>query len=388
MACAQHHQSEAGANTNRKDVIVKIQRIAVYELNLPYRGARYAMSGGRTASSWATIVVRVDTDQGLSGFGEACPLGCTYLDGSPGTIQAGIREMAEGMLEADPTESAAVNARMDTLLRGNLSAKSPIDIACLDIKGQALGVPVSMLLGGSLHNTMPVFDAISLDEATVMAAHAADMREEGYRHYQLKLGTDPMVDVSRIRAVAREIGDWSFLTCDANGSWTRAEAMRVARATEGLDLYLEQPCPTIEEVADVRSRTSQPIVLDEVVTGVHALLEIWKSRAADAINLKITRVGGLTRAALIRDLAQEMSLEVLIDDPCGADLSAAAKLHLASSTRPGCLIALSMTDTPVRLVGDTIPPVVQGRVASLLSPGLGVSVDQSVLGKPVFSVPA
>ena len=176
------------------------------------------------------------------------------------------------------------------------------------------------------------------------------------------------------------------MTCDANAGWTRGEAAKMAAALKGFDVFLEQPCPTIAEVADVRSRTHLPVVVDEVVTSLTALVEIVHARAADAINLKPTRVGGITKAAQIRDLAQALNIQLLVDEPGGGDIAGAAMLHLAASTRPEYLLATSMPATTVQVGGDTLPVPVGGRVASITAPGLGIKIEESLLDQPLFTI--
>jgi len=326
------------------------------------------------------------TDVGIAGYGESCTAGSAYMDGFAAGVQAAIGELAPTVMGLDPRETAVVNARMDASLGGQLAAKSPIDIACWDIKGQAADVPVSTLLGGGFHESLPVFVAMSLGPAEDMAAYASRLKRTGYRNYQIKAGDDPDEDSARVRAVLDAVGNWDFVTCDANGGWTRAEALRMARALDGFDVFLEQPCLTVEEIADVRSRTRLPILVCEAVTGVTALVEIVRQRGADAINLKPTRVGGITKAVQVRDLAQALGLQLVVDEPGAGDIASASMLHLAASTRPEYLLATAMTPSSVHVAGETLPAIVQGRVPAITTPGLGIIVDESLLGAPLFTI--
>src|SRR5262249_8667860 len=135
-----------------------------------------------------------------------------------------------------------------------------------------------------------------------------------------------------------------LVTCDANKGWTVAQTLRYLNQVSGLDFYLEQPCPTLAELAAVREATRVPMMVDESVRDVSDLISAISAtspRCADALNLKIVKVGGLTKAARIRDVAHALGIELLVDDPQGADLSTAAMVHLAATIRPRQLLAVS-----------------------------------------------
>ena len=158
---------------------------------------------------------------------------------------------------------------------------------------------------------------------------------EGVRHFQLKLGADPHDDAARAAEVARLLGDQGLLIADANCGWLPQDAVVAARLLDPLDrVYLEQPCRTLEECVAVRRHTTLPMVLDEIILDVPSLLRAVSANALEAFNLKISRVGGLTNARLMRDLAQDLGLRVTLEDTWGGDVTTAAVAHLAASTRP------------------------------------------------------
>ncbi len=283
----------------------------------------------------------------------------------------------------DPTNLGAIQDAMDSALRGHAYAKSAIDIACWDLLGHALNVPVSTLLGGVRCADFPLYVAIPLGPIDNMVDHVRARREEGTRHFQLKLGANPREDVARVRAVLDE--DIDVLAADANGGWRLQDALIAARLLEREDRVLfEQPCPTLEECLIVRERTNLPMVLDEVITDVHALTRAYG--AMEGINLKIGRVGGLTKAKLMRDLGQELGLRFTIEDSWGGDLTTAAVSHLAASTRPEALLMASfMNDWTLDHIAGYKPRSRNGRGAASNRPGLGVEVDAEALGAPLFS---
>src|SRR5688572_10266885 len=221
---------------------MKITGIRAYRIDLPLHEGSYKWSGGNAVSVFDSTVVAVETDAGLTGWGEVCPLGPAYLPAYAAGARAGIAELAPRLLGEDPRQLDLLNLRMDALLKGHPYAKSAIDVACWDLLGQAAGLPVHILLGGKLAPSVPLYRAISQDEPARMAARVSNYRELGYRRFQLKVGGDVDADVARIRAVAARLGPGERLIADANTGWLSHEAIRVARRVSDLDVYLEQPC--------------------------------------------------------------------------------------------------------------------------------------------------
>ena len=350
-----------------------------YELH--YAHGEYVMSGGRTITSLPSTVVRIEAD-GVVGWGETCPLGSTYLESFAGGARAALRELAPALIGV---ELGSVWEAMDGALRGHAYAKAAVDIACWDVLGRSLGVPVSTLLGGVRAPDFPLYVAIPLGPVSEMVAHVRAERERGIRRFQLKLGADPREDAERVRAVLAETADDELVIADANGGWRLADAVVAARALEGLDRVLfEQPCPTLEECLIVRERTTLPMVLDEVITDVRALIRAYG--AMEGVNLKLGRVGGLTPARLIRDLGVELGLRFTIEDSWGGDLTTAAVAHLAATTSPDALLMASfMNDWTLDHVAGYEPRSRGGRGSAPTGPGLGVDVDAEALGEPLFS---
>ena len=367
---------------------MQIARIDVYGYDLHYRHGSYAMSGGRTVEALRSTVVRLTTDDGLEGWGEVCPLGATYLPAHADGARAALRELVPEVLGADPREMATVRLRMDRVLRGHDYAKSPIDIACWDILGKATGCSVSTLLGGRMQESFPLYEAVPLGSREEMASFVLARREEGIHQFQLKVGADPYADAERIRHVVEVSGDDDRIIADANGGWRLQDAMVVARLIASLPrLYFEQPCATITECLYVRQHTDLPMILDEVIHDVPTLTHAFAERGMEAFNLKISKVGGLTRAKLMRDLADALGLRVTIEDTWGGDITTAAVSHLAASTSPETLFTVSfMNDWVNEQIASYQPRSQAGRGSAPEGPGLGIEVDVERLGEPLFSV--
>src|SRR6187402_1321689 len=180
---------------------MRISRILAYRVELPLHEVTYKWSGGKSVTVFDSTIVRVETDGGLAGHGEVCPLGPFYLPAYADGVRAGLRELGPHLIGEDPRQLGKLNRRMDAALKGHPYVKSGIDIACWDIVGQATGLPVSVLMGGRFGEAVRLYRAISQESPEQMAANVAGYRAEGYTRFQLKVGGDPDQDVERIRRV-------------------------------------------------------------------------------------------------------------------------------------------------------------------------------------------
>src|SRR5262245_29203504 len=276
---------------------------------------------------------------------------------------------------------------MDAALKGHPYVKSGIDMACWDLLGQATGQPVCVLLGGRYGEDFVLYRAISQESPEAMASRVAGYRAEGYRRFQLKVGGDPDVDIDRIRAVAAQLKPGDRLVADANTGWRMHDALRVVRAVRDVDVYIEQPCLTYEECLTVRRHTDHPFVLDEVIDSVDVLLRGHADRAMDVVNIKISKLGGLTKARQARDLCASLGVAMTLEDSWGGDIVTAAIAHLAHSCPPEVLFTATDFNSYVTVsIADGAPRRARGRLAAGTAPGLGVTPRREVLGKPVVEV--
>jgi len=367
---------------------MRISAIRAYQVDLPLREGRYTWADGRYVEVFDSTVVEILTDEGLVGYGEVCPLGAAYLPAFAAGARAGIAELAPHLIGLDPRDVSSINRVMDRALRGHPYAKSALDMACWDILGKATGLPLVTLLGGREGDTVALYRAISQSTPEGMADNVAGYRAEGYTKFQLKVGGDPDTDIARIRAVSARLMPGDVLVADANTGWLMHEAMRVVEGVKDVDVYIEQPCLTYDECLSIRQHTDRPFILDEVIDGLPAVLRASHDRAADCINLKISKVGGLTKARQIRDLCVSLGIAMTIEDTWGGDIVTAAIAHLAHSTPER--FRFSSTDFnsygTVDLA-DGAPRRVGGSMSASADPGLGVRPDPAILGEPVVSVP-
>jgi L-alanine-DL-glutamate epimerase-like enolase superfamily enzyme len=365
---------------------MKITKISCYRVELPLREGSYKWSGGKSVEVFDSTLVRVETDAGIVGHGETCPLGPFYLPAYAAGARAGIAELAPGLIGEDPRQPAVLQRLMEARLKGHPYVKSALDIAFWDILGQACGQPVCTLLGGRWGDSLPLYRAISQEAPETMASKAAGYRAEGYRKFQLKVGADVETDIERIRAVRKALEPSDVLVADANTGWLQHQAARVVRAVRDIDVYIEQPCPSYEECLTIRRRTDHPFVLDECIDGLDALLRAHVDGAMDAVNLKISKLGGLTQAKLARDLCVELGIVMTIEDSWGGDVTTAAIAHLAHSTPPELLFTATDFNSYVTVsTAEGAPRREHGRMAASAQPGLGITVRDEVLGDPVWT---
>jgi L-alanine-DL-glutamate epimerase-like enolase superfamily enzyme len=265
--------------------------------------------------------------------------------------------------------------------------KSGIDMACWDLLGQQAGLPVCDLLGGRYGDDFHLYRAISQQPPEEMAKNVAGYREQGYRRFQLKVGGDPDEDIERIRAVRKILEPGDKLVADANTGWLMHEAARVVRAVSDLDVYIEQPCLSYDECLSIRRRTSHPFVMDEHVNDISVLMKAHADHAADVVNIKISKFGGLTKAKQARDLCLSLGIAMTLEDSWGGDIVTAAIAHLAHSTPTEFLFTSTDFNSYVTVSNASGAPERQnGRMAAGTVPGLGVTPRFELLGDPVVDV--
>lgn len=366
---------------------MKISKIMVWQVDLPLHEGDYKWSGGKSVETFDSTIVGVETDEGVTGFGEVCPLGPVYLASYAKGVRVGIEELGPSLLGENPLHLEKLNRLMDQAMKGHPYVKSAIDVACWDILGKVSGLPVSSLLGGAYGEDFVLYRAISQESPEEMAKKIAGYREEGYRRFQLKVGGDPDTDIERIRQASAQLQPGDKLVADANTGWLKHEAMRVVEAVRDIDVYIEQPCLRYEDCLSVRQHTNLPFVLDEVIDGMPEILKASHDLAMDVVNIKISKFGGLTRAKQARDLCVSLGVAMTLEDTWGGDIVTAAIAHLAHSTPSDFLFtATDFNSYVTQPLADGAPQRVKGRMASSTAPGLGIEPMMDVLGDPEFVI--
>lgn len=365
---------------------MKIVKVQVFEYDAASVHGPHRMSHGRSALAHRSLVVRLVTDDGLEGWAETCPNGRTYLPSFVEGERAALHVLGGAVVGLDPRNLGWLNAAMDEVLLGCNAAKSALDVACWDILGKATGLPVCELLGGRLQESFPLFVAVPVDSLESMAGHVGRDLDAGVRVFQVKVGDEPAADVARVRAVLEAAGPDSTVIADANGGWNLQSALLAARALDGLPVRLEQPCRTMADCAELRKHTGLPMILDECVVTMEDLVLAKLVAGAGGLNVKPSRLGGLTKARVIRDAAQGLRMTFTVDDPWGGALTTAQNAHLAASSDPDSLTAATFFSEWVAPLVASGPRASGGRGSAPDAPGLGVEVDLALLGPAVLEV--
>lgn len=366
---------------------MKIVGLDVFQYEVGYAHGTYVMSGDRKAATEDGTVVRVLTDEGVDGWGEITTLGKVYLPTSPEGIRTALKDLGAALVGTDPTNVNKVNRVMNATLMGQEFAKSPIDIACWDIKGKALGLPISALIGGVINERFPIYEAVPLATPEKMGEFIRSRRAEGINRFQLKVGNNPFDDIARVRASVEAGDNDTIIVADSNGGWSLAAAKLALQGMAGLPVYVEQPCRSTVDCILAHRGSSLPLVLDESIINNDEVFRAKYEANAVSINLKFGKLGGLSNLIKARDLLQDLNMAVSVEDMWGGDIITAATSHIAATTRPESLLMTPFfNDWTDGHLANYSPRSSGGYGSAPTAPGLGIEVDTPRLGRPVFSV--
>lgn len=364
---------------------MKITKIEVYQVNVPIPFV-YRMSGGRTVETLDDTIVRIETDDGAFGVGESCPWGPQYVPAFAEGVRAGLSVISPSLIGCDPRCLSEITDRMDRSLAGHPYVKQAIDVACWDILGKVTGLPVYMLLGGRLARKARARIGISSGTPEEMLERLSERRLQGYSHFSIKVGGDADQDIERLKTISDALAPGQTMVADANGGWRLHEALRVLQAMQmSSNLYIEQPCATYGECLSVRRSTSLPISLDECIVDIGDLMRAHADNACDVVNIKASRVGGITKSRQMRDLCLSLGMAMYIMDTGNTELGAAVTMHLTNST-PECAVlgVWNTNDWRSFNMAEGAPIDRDGYVyLDSQEPGLGLTFNWEVVGEPV-----
>ncbi len=367
-----------------EDSCMKITKISLYRTVLRYGRGDYGWGRGNVLREGASTVVVLHTDAGVSGCGEFCPCGENYMEAHSEGVEAAARLLAPALLGQDARQVSVIEAIMDQVIQGHGYAKAPFDAACWDIFGKTCGQPVWMLLGGRHVDGAPLYRPAPQKPPEDMVRELELLRSDGYRQFQIKVGADWREDIERIQATLAVLKTGEKAFADANQGWHVDEALQVARATRDLDYTLEQPCRSYEECLQVRRRIDHPMKLDECVTGLKAAQRIVAEGAAEICCLKISNLGGLSKARRVRDYLVDNRIPVVSEDTWGGEIATATLAQLAASTPAEFLVnTTDLHSYNIESTGTPAPKVEGGRLFAAEVPGLGVEPDLQSLGEAV-----
>ena len=364
---------------------MKITRITVYQKDLPLKDP-YWLSGGRLRFDVLDATfVKLETDEGITGWGEGTPWGHTYVPAHGPGIRAGIETMAAAILGREPRALDHVERAMDLCLPGHLYAKAPVDMACWDIAGQASGLSIADMLGGRDEEGTWIASSVSSGEPDYMQSIIQSYRDIGYKVHSAKVGGDIEQDIARIRHLEQNRLADERILYDVNRAWTRREASNVMNAVADLGITVEQPGETLDDIEAIRQVTTTPISVDESLVTLQDATRIVRKGLAEVMGLKLNRVGGLTKARRIRDIALAHGIQLYVMATGGSVLADNEAAHMAQSIpsafRLGtwaCQDMLTVDVAPGRGARNQ-----GGKLTIGDAPGLGFAPDEALLGEPV-----
>ena len=312
---------------------MKITNIRVAEISVPLKVP--FKTALRTVTSIEDIIVEVHTDTGNIGYGEAPPTAVITGD-TKGSIVGAINDyISKSIMGMDIENIEGIMKKIDRSIVKNTSAKAAVDIALYDLYGQLYNAPLYKLLGG--HRKEITTDiTISVNEPEEMAKDSLDAIKRGFKTLKIKVGKDPLIDIERMKTIRKAVGYDIKLRIDANQGWKPKEAVRVLRKMEdeGLEIeFVEQPVEAhdVEGLKFVRDNVSIPVLADESVFSPKDALYILQQGAADLINIKLMKTGGLHDALKICSIAEIYGTECMIGCMLESKVSVNAAVHLAAA---------------------------------------------------------
>lgn len=364
---------------------MRIRRITAWEKRLPLEEP-YRLSGGRLRfDALDSTIVSVETDDGAQGWGESCPWGNTYLPAFGGGVRAALGLLAPALIGQDPGDIGRLNRELDAALPGHPYAKSPLDVALWDLLGKRAGMPLHQLLGGAHGTGIEANSSIPTGAPAEMVESIRRERARGCRTHSAKVGgTDPALDLARIREIEAALEPGESVTYDVNRAWTPSLAIAVMGEAPA-HRWFEQPCETLDQCAHVRRHARQPIVLDECLHTFQDHLDAWRANACEGVKVKPNRLGGLTKARQARDLGVAVGWRMHIEDVGGTVLADTAAMHLALSTPEENRLASWLCHPHLAddcASRDRGARNRQGTITLDDAPGIGVEPDRDWLGEP------
>lgn len=357
---------------------MEISSIQTIPVSIPFAVDFDVASGGVPTAEH--VLVKLETTAGVTGIGEASPM--PFFSGeTQATVLSVIEEYLEpALLGVDPTNHNVVHEAMAEI-EGNPLAKASIDIACHDATGKFLGVPVSTLLGGRVRDRIEVGQSIGIKEKDRAVADAERYVDEwGFNSIKIKVGGEPEKDLERVKAIIDAVGDRASIRLDGNEGYTADMAVKQFETIEeyGDVLLVEQPVPRndIPGMREVTRALSTPVLADESVFSSHDALGIVRERAADIINIKIMKAGGLDPGNQIAAVARAADTPLAVGSMVEMGIGTAAGAHFSacqphatypSDVKGPSLLKDTVLETPVR-IEDGYTYVPKGD-------GLGVQLD-------------
>jgi L-alanine-DL-glutamate epimerase-like enolase superfamily enzyme len=359
--------------------IMKITSIQLFAIHLPLKDP--FIVSYQTYTYMPSIIVKVTTEEGIVGYGEGVPDEHVTGETWEGTYNVIKNTLGPVLIGQNPMEMERIHEVMNKTIYGAPTAKAAIDIACFDIMGKKLQQPVYQLIGGRYHEEFPITHVLSIADPDKMAEEAALMMEKGYQSFKMKVGTKVSRDVERIKAVRSQVGDDIAIRVDVNQGWVNSATTITAveqLRNFGLD-WLEQPVAAddIDGMVEIKAKTTIPLMIDEGLKGTREMREIIQKRAADKVNIKLMKCGGIYPAVKLAHQAELAGIECQIGSMVESSVGSAAGYHVAFSKKIITSVELTGPLKFSKDVGNLAYEIPFIRLTE--KPGLGIEVNEETL---------
>lgn len=358
-----------------------IRNVEVKVLELPLKKQWKISLYAQTTRAHA--IVRITTEDGVVGFGEAAP-SPAFMGETGYTMEVVInRYLKDALNGADVFNTDMIHNKMNQAIYGNYAAKSAIDMALYDIMGKMLNIPAYQLLGGLYRDKAALSWVVGMQDLDSAIGEAGEKLKEGYRVLKVKVGKSPEADYKLVKRIRDELGEGFPLRLDANQGYDYTEAFRLFHRLEEFNLEsIEQPVKRwdIQGMKKLRERLKTPIMADESVSDFHAAAAILRENACDSINIKVGKVGGLTIARKIAACLEAEGLSATAGSNLEVGIGSAASIHFVASTANADIPNDLLLGSPLHLY-DIIKEdfkIEDGYVNVPQRPGLGIQVDESI----------
>jgi L-Ala-D/L-Glu epimerase len=368
---------------------MKITGIEIIPLTISFKG-QIKESFGTVGLREDDVIIRLHTDEGITGLGEGATLGPFYCGESQETVMGIIAHhlFPKALEGKDPFDVDPIHFQMDKVVYANTVAKAAIDFALYDIMGKALNVPIYKLLGGKFTDEIPLRGSVGIDTPEKMAALAKSIIDQGFGGIKMKVGLNPPEDIERVKAIRQAIGSSAVIDIDVNGAYTPKEAIYVLRRVSDCSpITVEQPVQRddLRGMALVKRSVDLPIGACESALTLAQVMRVIQMEAADFFNYKTSRSGGLFPAKQAVRMIEAAGLFVIASEQLGFGIEVAANAHFAVSTptlkwpegHAAGLMGIAGKFDTIDFDGDIVdnsPLVCNGKLKVPGGPGLGMSL--------------
>ena len=358
---------------------MKVTAIYLYVINLPLQ-VPFIISY-HTYNHIPSVIVKIETDEGIVGYGEGVADEHVTGETWEGIYQVLKNTLGPAMLGQNPMEIEKIHDLMNKAIYGAPTAKAALDIACFDIMGKKLQQPVFQLIGGRFHDEFPITHVLSIADPEEMADEAALMMKKGYQSFKMKVGTNVRQDIKRIQAVRERVGEDIAIRIDVNQGWKNSATTLVAlnQLSDCQLDWVEQPvvADDIDGMAEIKSKIAVPLMIDEGIKGNREMLEIIQKRAADKVNIKLMKCGGIYPAVKLAHQAELAGIDCQVGSMVESSVGSAAGFHVAFSKKVITSVELTGPLKFSKDIGDLHYDVPNIRLSD--RPGLGIEINEKNL---------